>query len=109
MPGMELFQVADLSRVWVDAEVFEKDLSMVRLGQHGMVSLEAYPGEMFHGSVTYVYPTVSSSSSDRAGSAWNSRTRASELKPGMYAQVELHGSRRGGDSPGSPVRRPPDR
>jgi Cu(I)/Ag(I) efflux system membrane fusion protein len=90
MPGAELFRLADLSRVWIDAEVFEKDLSTVREGQHGMVSLEAYPGEMFHGSVTYVYPTVSSSS--RTG-----RVRLElqnpdlKLKPGMYAQVELQG------------------
>jgi Cu(I)/Ag(I) efflux system membrane fusion protein len=90
LPGAELFRLADLSRVWIDAEVFEKDLSTVREGQHGMVSLEAYPGEMFHGSVTYVYPTVSSAS--RTG-----RVRLElqnpdlKLKPGMYAQVELHG------------------
>lgn len=90
MPGTALFQLADLTRVWVDAEVFEKDLSTVREGQHGMVSFEAYPGEMFHGSVTYVYPTVSTSS--RTG-----RVRLElqnpdlKLKPGMYAQVELHG------------------
>ncbi len=62
MAGMDLYRIADLSRVWVEAEVFEKDISLIREGQHGMVSFEAYPGEMFHGSVTYVYPTVSASS-----------------------------------------------
>ena len=88
MPGMTLFQIVDLSRVWVEAEVFEKDLSLVRLGQHGMVSLEAYPGEMFHGRVTYVYPTVAMES--RTGKVrleiGNPDLR---LKPGMYARVEL--------------------
>ncbi len=90
-PGMELFRLADLGRVWVEAEVFEKDLSMVRNGQHAMVSFEAYPGEMFHGSVTYVYPVVSPEA--RTG-----RVRLElqnpdlKLKPGMYAQVELHGA-----------------
>jgi Cu(I)/Ag(I) efflux system membrane fusion protein len=88
-PGMDLFRVADLSRVWVEAEVFEKDLSLMRGGLHGMVSLEAYPGEMFHGSVTYVYPTVSPES--RTG-----RVRLElgnpdgKLQPGMYASVEIH-------------------
>jgi Cu(I)/Ag(I) efflux system membrane fusion protein len=91
MPGAALFQLADLTRVWVDAEVFEKDLSMVQLGQHGMVSLEAYPGEMFHGSVTYVYPTVSSAS--RTGRVrLELQNPGLKLKPGMYAQVELHGA-----------------
>jgi Cu(I)/Ag(I) efflux system membrane fusion protein len=88
--GAELFRVADLSRVWVEAEVFEKDLSMVRLGQHGMVSFEAYPGEMFHGSVTYLYPTVSPDTRT-ARVRLELQNPGLKLKPGMYAQVELHG------------------
>jgi RND family efflux transporter MFP subunit len=90
-PGMELFRLADLSRVWMETEVFEKDLSLVHLGQHGTVTFEAYPGEAFHASVSYVYPTVSPES--RTG-----RVRLElpnpglRLKPGMYGQVELHGA-----------------
>jgi RND family efflux transporter MFP subunit len=90
MPGMNLFEVADLSRVWVEADVFEKDLSLLFQGQHGMVSFEAYPGEMFHGSVTYIHPTVS-----LEGRTGKVRLELSNpglrIKPGMYAQVELHG------------------
>jgi len=75
----------------VDAEVFEKDLSRVREGQQGVVSFEAYPGETFHGSVTYVHPTVSPSA--RTGRVrlelQNPNLR---LKPGMYARVELQGT-----------------
>ncbi|MCJ7628076.1 MAG: efflux RND transporter periplasmic adaptor subunit [Longimicrobiales bacterium] len=88
MAGMDLYRIADLSRVWVEAEVFEKDISLVREGQHGMVSFEAYPGEMFHGSVTYVYPTVSASS--RTGKVRLELSNPGlKIKPGMYAQVEL--------------------
>ncbi len=88
MPGMELFRVADLSRVWVEAEIFEKDLSLVGLGQHGRVTLEAYPGEIFHGMVTYVHPTVSSQT--RTGRVrLELENPGSKLKPGMYAHVEL--------------------
>src|SRR5690606_17865434 len=58
MPGMDLFRIADLSRVWIDGEVFEKDLSLVRLGQHAEVTFEAYPGEVFDAVVSYVYPSV---------------------------------------------------
>ena len=87
-PGMELFRVADLSRVWIEAEVFEKDLSLIRNGLHGMVSLEAYPGEMFHGSVSYVYPTVSPGA--RTGTVRLELGNPElKLKPGMYASVEL--------------------
>ncbi len=90
MPGMDLYQIADLSRVWVEAEVFEKDLSLIREGQHGMVSFEAYPGEMFHGSVTYIYPTVSASS--RTGKVRLELSNPGlRLKPGMYSEVELQG------------------
>jgi Cu(I)/Ag(I) efflux system membrane fusion protein len=89
MPGMELFRIADLSRVWIDGEIFEKDLSLVRLGQHAQVTLKAYPGEVFDAVVTYVHPTVSLES--RTG-----RVRLEldnpgmRIMPGMYAQVDLH-------------------
>jgi len=88
MPGMDVYRIADLSRVWVEGEVFEKDLSLVRLGQGALVTFEAYPGEVFSGPVTYVYPTVSVEA--RTG-----RVRVElanpglRLKPGMYAKVEL--------------------
>ena len=87
-PGMNLYRIADLSTVWVEGEVFEKDLSLVRVGQPARVAFEAYPGEDFHGTVTYVYPTVTMEA--RTGRVRielaNPRLR---LKPGMYAEVEL--------------------
>ena len=88
MPGMDLYRIADLSRVWVEGEVFEKDLSLVRLGQAAAVTFEAYPGEVFSGAVSYVHPTVSVEA--RTG-----RIRVElanpdlRLKPGMYARLEL--------------------
>jgi RND family efflux transporter MFP subunit len=88
MPGMDLYRIADLSRVWVEGEVFEKDLSLVRTGQPASVSFEAYPGETFRGTVTYVYPTVSIET--RTG-----RIRVElanpglRFKPGMYARLTL--------------------
>jgi Cu(I)/Ag(I) efflux system membrane fusion protein len=89
MPGMKLYQIADLSRVWVEAEIFEKDLSLLRNGQHGMLSFAAYPGEDFHGSVTYIYPTVSQST--RTGKVrLELEVPGLRIKPGMYAEVELH-------------------
>lgn len=88
MPGIPLYHIADLSSVWIEAEVFEKDLSLVHEGQAANVSLEAYPGEVFTGKVTYVYPTVSMEA--RTG-----RVRLEipnpdgRLKPGMFANVRL--------------------
>jgi len=90
MPGMNLYRIADLSRVWVEAEVFEKDLSLLRDGQHGVLSFAAYPGESFQGSVTYIYPTVSQST--RTGKVrLELQNPGLRIKPGMYSDVELHG------------------
>jgi Cu(I)/Ag(I) efflux system membrane fusion protein len=87
-PGMDLYRIADLSRVWIEGEVFEKDLGLVRQGQTARVTVDAYPGREFVGRVTYIYPSVSLES--RTG-----RVRVElanpglALKPGMYARVEL--------------------
>lgn len=87
-PGMNVYRIADLSRVWVEAEVFEKDLSLVHLGQHARVTFEAYRGEDFDGVVTYVYPTVSLDA--RTGRMrLELRNPDLRLRPGMYANVEL--------------------
>ncbi len=88
MPGMTVFRIADLSRVWVEADVFEKDLSLVRDGQKAEVSFEAYPGRIYAGRVSYVYPTVSIQ--DRTAHIRLALANPHlDLKPGMYAQVKL--------------------
>lgn len=88
MPGETLYQVADLSTVWVFADVFEQDIGFVRSGAKAKVKINAYPDREFEGKVTYVYPTL------------NADTRTAQvrvelpnagmaLKPGMFANVEL--------------------
>ncbi len=87
-PGMTLYRIADLSRVWIEAEVFEKDLAGVERGQGALVQFESYPEETFRGSVTYVYPTVSAQSRT-ASLRIELANPAGRLKPGMYARVTL--------------------
>ncbi|MBC7950499.1 MAG: efflux RND transporter periplasmic adaptor subunit, partial [Rhodospirillaceae bacterium] len=58
MPGEMFYQIADLSNVWVVAEVFEQDLAQVDVGQKADVTFNALPGMTFTGKVTFVYPTV---------------------------------------------------
>lgn len=88
MPGMDLYRIADLARVWIEGDVFEKDLSLVHLGQPARVTFEAYPGKTFRGLVTYVYPTVNVDTH-------TGRIRVEldnpdgRLKPGMYASLNL--------------------
>lgn len=94
MPGMDLYKIADLSTVWVEGEVFEKDLALITLGRKAQITFESYPGQTFSGSVSYVYPTVTADS--RTGRIRielpNPQLR---FKPGMYAdmqfQVPVHG------------------
>jgi len=50
----DLFQIADLSRVWVQAEVYEKDLAKVTTGQPAFITVETYPDQIFTGNVMYI-------------------------------------------------------
>jgi membrane fusion protein, heavy metal efflux system len=53
-PTTELFTVADISRVWVQAEVYEKDLGRLQVGQSAIIHVDTYPSEPFAGKVTYI-------------------------------------------------------
>jgi Cu(I)/Ag(I) efflux system membrane fusion protein len=88
MAGETLYRLADLRTVWVDGQVFEHDLALVRRGQRVSVEIQAYPGDRWPGSVTYVYPLV-----DPATRTARIRVELSNsglrLKPGMFATVHL--------------------
>jgi len=56
MPGEDLYKIADLSQVWVIADLYEEDAPLLRVGQHASIQLTYYPGKTFHGSVDYIYP-----------------------------------------------------
>jgi RND family efflux transporter MFP subunit len=88
MPGEVLLKIADLSTVWLIAEVFEQDISSVRVGQEAVVRFNAYAERSFRGKVSFVYPTL------------NPETRTAKvridlpnpdgaLKPAMYGTVQL--------------------
>ncbi|ATE61111.1 efflux RND transporter periplasmic adaptor subunit [Thauera sinica] len=88
MPGETIYRIADLSSVWVIADVFEQDLARVRVGQAAAVTLPAYPGRSFTARVGYIYPTL-----DAATRSTRLRlelpNREGLLRPGMFAHVEL--------------------
>ena len=88
MPGEMLYQIADLSTVWVIADVFEQDIGRVRVGQPAVVLLDAYPGSRFEGRVTYVYPTLKADTRSAQVRIELANPRG-RIKPAMYAQVEL--------------------
>lgn len=88
MPGEALYQVADLSTVWVLADVSEQDIGLLATGATAEVRINAYPDKVFAGKVTYVYPIVNPET--RTAQARIELTNADQLlKPGMYASVGL--------------------
>ncbi len=91
MPGEMLYQIADLSTVWVIADVFEQDIGRVRVGQRASVLLEAYPGEAFQGRVSYIYPTLRAETRS-AQVRIELANPGGRIKPSMYAHVELPGA-----------------
>ncbi len=88
-PETDLYTIADLSTVWVLADIYEYEGPMVKLGQRALVTLPYYPGRTFSGKVTYVYPQV-----DNVTRTMKIRLEfpnpGLELKPDMYVNVELH-------------------
>lgn len=88
MPGEMLYQVADLSSVWLLADVFEQDIGLVAPGSTATVEISAYPDKSFSGKVTYIYPTLNAGT--RTAQVRVELPNPSQLlKPGMFANVEL--------------------
>ena len=87
-PGTILYEVANLSTVWISADIYESEVAAVTLNQPASVTFAAYPGETFRGTVSYVYPTLNTE-------ARTVRVRVElsnpglKFKPGMYGTVML--------------------
>ena len=86
--GMPLYQVADLSTVWVIGRVYESDLPAVSLGQEAHMRLDYLPGRLWRGRVTYVYPYLEPGTRE-ISIRMEFHNPGYELKPGMYATIEL--------------------
>ncbi|HNC52196.1 MAG TPA: efflux RND transporter periplasmic adaptor subunit [Accumulibacter sp.] len=87
MPGETLYQVADLSSVWVVADVPEQDVGSVSVGAKAKVSIDAYPDKAFEGTVSYVYPTLKAETRT-VPVRIELANPGTLLKPGMFARVE---------------------
>ncbi|HEX2993952.1 MAG TPA: efflux RND transporter periplasmic adaptor subunit, partial [Anaerolineales bacterium] len=87
-PDMDLYQITDLSKIWVNADVYEYEVPFVKVGQMADMQLSYFPGKTYTGKVSYIYPTV-----DPVSRTVKVRIEVSnprfELKPQMFANVEL--------------------
>jgi multidrug efflux pump subunit AcrA (membrane-fusion protein) len=87
-PGMQLMTVADLSTIWITAELRESDAGNVRSGSPATIELAAFPGETHGGRVSYIYPTLEPQARTvKARIALPNR--GSRIKPGMYGTVRI--------------------
>lgn len=86
--GDPLFKIADLSTVWVLADVQEQDLGAVRPGERANIAFVAYPGRTFSGRVDFVYPTMMAAT--RTGRVRIVLPNPNlSLRESMYATVEI--------------------
>lgn len=86
--GTTVFRIADLSRVWVDAHLYEYELTGVEEGQEAVMTLPYLPGRTFNGTVAYVYPYLQPKTRDLIIRLVFPNPRM-ELKPEMYADIRI--------------------
>ena len=87
-PDRELFEVADLSRVWAIADVYERDLARMKPGLTAGLTLDAYPGKRFEGRIDYVYPRLDSETRTLPVRVAFANAQGA-LKPGLFGIVEI--------------------
>jgi membrane fusion protein, copper/silver efflux system len=87
-PGEKLFDIADLSTVWIIADIYEEDLSLIRDGQTASIGLSYFPGREFTSRIDYVYPAVSGETRT-AKVRFTINNPGDRLKPQMYTDVEI--------------------
>jgi Cu(I)/Ag(I) efflux system membrane fusion protein len=89
MPGEKLFDVADFSHVWIVADIYEYELSAVRVGQPVKVTLSYFPGrELWSSRIDYIYP-VFSADTRTAKVRLTLPNPGGQLKPQMFTNVEI--------------------
>jgi RND family efflux transporter MFP subunit len=87
-PGMELFTITDLSRVWIEADIYESEMSAVRLGQEAKITFMNDPGTLMTGKIKYIFPYLNSETRTLRV-RFNFANPGLKLKLESYANVEI--------------------
>ena len=87
-PAMELFTIADLSSVWVIADIYEADLPLVKIGQEAALILPYYPEKALHGKVSFIYPILEPKTRT-VKVRFDFPNPSGQLKPDMFVTVKI--------------------
>jgi RND family efflux transporter MFP subunit len=87
-PDMRLYTIADLSKVWVQAQAFQGDLGRIKIGAPASLTLDTFPGRAFNGRVDFIYPQVDADTRTAKVRVLFSNPGL-QLKPGMFVNVTL--------------------
>ncbi|MDP2158377.1 MAG: efflux RND transporter periplasmic adaptor subunit [Nitrospirota bacterium] len=88
MPGEKLFDIADLSSVWIISDVYENEMQLVKEGQSAAISLSYFPGKEFSSKIDYIYPALSGDTRT-AKVRFTVPNPGGLLKPQMFTNVEI--------------------
>jgi len=88
-PGMPLYRIADLSTVWIMADIYQQDLPFVKIGQNAEITLSYWPGKLYEGRVTFLSPVVSQDAKTAQARIEVRNTPDYQVKPGMFATVRI--------------------
>ena len=88
-PKDELYLVADLTQIWVNVDVFEDELSWLKVGDRAEMNVRAQPGRVYAGKITFIHPALNRKSRT-AQIRLEFDNRDLSLKPGMFANVTLY-------------------
>ncbi len=90
-PMSELYKIADLSRVWVLADLYEYEMRWVKKGDRAVLRIASLPGKVFRGKVTYIYPYLDAKTrTNKVRIEFDNRDGL--LKPDMFGDVQLMAS-----------------
>jgi len=86
-PGQMVYGIADISKVWVIADVYEYEAPWLKLGQEAEMSLAYQPGKTYQGKIVYIYPYLKNMTRTIQVRMEFSNTKDFELKPDMWSNV----------------------
>ncbi len=84
--GTRIYTIADLSHVWVNLDAYESDLAWLRYGQRVEFTAEAYPGEIFKGTISFIHPVLNEATRT-VKIRVNVPNEDGRLKPGMFIRA----------------------